>query len=257
MSDAIEERTISVNGIDMHVELRGSGEPLVLLHGFFGRGDDWRHVFDLMDLAQRYRVIIPDLRGHGRTTNPTATFSHGQCAADVAGMLDELGVSRCRAIGLSLGGGTLLHLATRASTRVAAMVIVSCPTYFPAPARAIMAQASADTQSPAEWDSQRAKHAGGDGQIRALFAHARAFAASHEDMAFTPPLLATIQTRTLVVYGDRDPFYPVEMAVEMYRAIPNGALSVVPGGGHGPIFAPGERESFARAALAFVEGQEP
>ena len=40
----------------------------------------------------------------------------------------------------------------------------------------------------------------------------------------------------LLVYGDRDPLYPVEMGVEMYRAIPHAALWVVPGGGHGPIF---------------------
>ncbi len=86
----------------------------------------------------------------------------------------------------------------------------------------------------------RARHAHGDDQIRALWRHAAGFADSYDDMNLTPPHLATITARTLIVYGDRDPLYPIEMALEMYRAIPHAALRVVPGGGHGPIF--GERE---------------
>ena len=53
------------------------------------------------------------------------------------------------------------------------------------------------------------------------------------------------------MYGDRDPLYPVEMGVEMYRAIPRAALWVVPKGGHGPIFAEAAR-LFARTALDFL-----
>jgi pimeloyl-ACP methyl ester carboxylesterase len=172
----------------------------------------------------------------------------------VSALLDALGVTRCRAVGLSLGGNTLLHLATREPARVSAMAIVSSPLHYPASARAIMAASDPDGQSPDEWAAMRARHEGGDAQIRALFAHARAFATSHDDMAFTPPLLATITARTLIVYGDRDPFYPVEMAVELYRAIPGAALAVVPRGGHGPIFVEPERGWFARASLAFLDG---
>ena len=76
----------------------------------------------------------------------------------------------------------------------------------------------------------------GDDQIRMLFDQMRGLKDSHDDMAFTPPLLATIAARTLIVHGDRDPLYPVELALEMYRAIPSSALWVVPNGGHGPIF---------------------
>lgn len=253
MDTFFEARRLAVNGIDMHVALGGAGEPLLLLHGFFGHGDDWRHVYDLESLARERRVIIPDLRGHGRSTNPAGIFSHRQCAEDVSALLDALAITRCRAVGLSLGGNTLLHLATRAPARVSAMAIVSSPPYFPASARAIMAASDPDGQSPAEWTAMRARHEGGDEQIRALYAHARAFATSHDDMAFTPPLLATITARTLIVYGDRDPFYPVELALELYRAIPGAALSVVPRGGHGPIFAEPERGWFARASIAFLE----
>lgn len=74
-------------------------------------------------------------------------------------------------------------------------------------------------------------------------------------MSFTPPKLATIEARTLIVHGDRDPLYPVELAVGMYRAIPRSRLWVVPGGGHGPIFGPA-RTRFVETALAFLRGEK-
>ena len=72
-------------------------------------------------------------------------------------------------------------------------------------------------------------------------------------MAFTPPLLATIAARTLIVHGDRDPFYPVEMAFELHRGIPDSALWVVPYGGHGPIFGKNAAQ-FAEIALGHLRG---
>jgi len=243
---------ISVNGIDLAHEVRGEGEPLVLLHGFTGAGADWAHVFDLDELARRYRLVLPDARGHGRSTNPAGAFTHRQCARDTLALLDRLGVGRCKAIGASLGGNTLLHMATMDRERVEAMVLVSATPYFPAQARAIMAAMSDEGRSPEEWATMRARHAHGDGQIRALWRQANAFKDSHDDLTFTPPHLATIRARTLIVYGDRDPLYPVELAVEMYRAIPGAALWVVPGGGHGPIYGTTEKEAFTRAALGHL-----
>ena len=256
-------RTMRVNGVEMYFEEYGAGEPLVLLHGFTGCGDDWRHVFDLDDLARRYRVIIPDARGHGRSTNPEGTFTHRACAADLSALLDGLGIGRVRAIGMSLGGNTLLHLATgardRGGPRIDAMVLVSATLYYPASARAIMRMAAPENQPSEQWQAMLARHHHGDEQIRALWRHACGFADSYDDdMCFTPPHLATIDARTLIVYGDRDPLYPVEMAVEMYRAIPRAALRVVAGGGHGPIFADRERTSFVDDALVFLaEGAGP
>ena len=62
---------ISYEGAELHYDLRGDGEPLLLLHGFTGSGADWVHLFDvdgLDELARRFRLIIPDARGHGRST---------------------------------------------------------------------------------------------------------------------------------------------------------------------------------------------
>ena len=67
---------------------------------------------------------------------------------------------------------------------------------------------------------------------------------SYDDMTFTPPYLSTITARTLIVHGDRDPLYPVNLAFEMYAAIPRSYLWVVPNGGHGPIF--GDMAGFPR-----------
>jgi pimeloyl-ACP methyl ester carboxylesterase len=65
-----------VDDIDVHYEVRGEGEPL-LLHGFFGSSADWVHLLDLDALAKRYRLVLPDARGHGRTTNPAARSRTG------------------------------------------------------------------------------------------------------------------------------------------------------------------------------------
>jgi pimeloyl-ACP methyl ester carboxylesterase len=57
----------------MYYEVRGEGEPLLLLHGGMGIGNDWRHIF--ASDPDGYRVIVPDLRGHGRSTNPARRFT--------------------------------------------------------------------------------------------------------------------------------------------------------------------------------------
>jgi len=243
---------IDVNGFQMYLDQRGDGEPLLLLHGGTGIGADWDLVFTGGGPAG-FRVIVPDLRGHGRSTNPSCTFTFRQAAADVLALLDLLGFPRVKAIGLSMGAKILLHMATQQADRIAAMVLVSATPYFPAPARAAMAQLTTDQFTEAEWAAHRLRHVNGDDQIQLLFDQMRALKDSHDDMAFTPPLLATIAARTLIVHGDRDPLYPVELALEMYRAIPSAALWVVPNGGHGPIFG-SQAPAFATAAIDYVSG---
>jgi pimeloyl-ACP methyl ester carboxylesterase len=243
--------TVDLNGCQLYFEDRGAGQPLMLLHGGTGIGADWRHIFP-SDPAG-YRLIVPDLRGHGRSTNPSHTFTFRQCARDMFALVDHLRLTTVQAIGMSAGAKTLLHMATQQPDRVDAMILVSATPYFPAPVRAAMAQLSVDSLSAPEWDALRQRHVHGDDQIRMLYAQMRALKDSHDDMAFTPPLLATITARTLVVHGDRDPLYPVEMALELYRSIPASALWVVPNAGHGPIFG-AMAAPFAETALGFLSG---
>ncbi|HYO54887.1 alpha/beta hydrolase [Archangium sp.] len=241
--------TFEINGIQMYCEVRGDGEPLVLLHGGTGAGSDWRYVFD--EPLEGFRTIIPDMRGHGHSTNPSGKFTFRQVASDVLALLDRLGVERFKAMGMSAGAKTLLHMATTQPARVDAMVLVSAAPYFPQQARAIMARTHADNLTAEEWKVMRQRHVHGDEQIRALHEQMRALKDSYDDMNFTPPYLSTITARTLLVHGDRDPLYPVSMAVEMYTAIPGAALWIVPNGGHGPIFG-SMAPRFRETALEFL-----
>lgn len=242
-------QTIPVNGLDLFYRDSGSGITILLLHGFTGSGDDWQHVFT--QPIDGFRVIAPDLRGHGRSTNPGGTFRFAEVARDLFALLDALGIDRVSAIGMSAGANTLLHMATQQPSRVQAMVHVSGAPRFPDQARLIMRTMTAETRSDAEWAEMRGRHHHGDDQIRALWKHARGFAGDRDDMNFTAATLSGITARTLIVHGDRDPLCPVELAVELLRGIPNAALWVVPNGGHGPIF--GEQAApFARTAAAFL-----
>lgn len=243
---------IDVNGFRMHFEVRGDGAPLLLLHGGMGVGGDWMHVFP--GDPPGYRVIVPDLRGHGRSTNPSGVFTFRQCARDVLALLDHLEVDRVRAIGVSMGAKTLLHVATMRPDAVSAMVLVSATPRFPEPLRAAAAaftREAFDRLSDDERATLRARHVHGDEQVHALYAMTRSFATSTDDMAFTAQDLSTIAAQTLIVHGDRDPLYPVELAVELFRGIPKSALWIVPNGGHGPIFGPFARP-FREAALAYL-----
>ncbi|HEX8791150.1 MAG TPA: alpha/beta fold hydrolase [Polyangiaceae bacterium] len=243
------------DGAELHVEERGAGEPLLLLHGMMGTGDDWKHVFDRDALASEFHVIAPDARGHGRSTNPGGEFSFARCGRDVLAILDAMGIDRVRAVGVSLGAKTLLHVATLAPDRVSAMILVSPTPRFTEATRALFREAAAAEHSAEEWERMRKIHVHGDDQIAALWALPGRFADDATgDMSFTRERLATITARTLLVSGDRDPFYPVELAVELYRGIPRASLWVVPNGMHGPIFV-SEREAFVREAMLFLRAR--
>jgi len=69
--------TMTIDGCEIFFEEKSGGEPLLLLDGGLGCGRDWRHVFDLDALANRCRLIIPDARGHGRSTNPRVPSRFG------------------------------------------------------------------------------------------------------------------------------------------------------------------------------------
>ena len=213
----------------------------------------WGPVTDL--LAKQYQLIIPDLRTHGRSTNRAGTFTHRQAALDVYALLDQLGVKRFKAMGISTGGMTLLHMATQQPDRIDAMVLIGATSYFPESARAFMRQVSPDSISAQERQGYAACAVRDDAQIRALKTQFRGFKDSYDDMNFTPPLLGSIKARTLIVHGDRDDLFPINIPVEMYRAIPGASLWIVPNGGHIPVFGRHLRE-FQDVTLAFLRSPQ-
>jgi pimeloyl-ACP methyl ester carboxylesterase len=236
------------NNTRIYFEVQGTGEPLLLLHGFSGTCQNWKTL--PAGWQSQFQLVMPDLRGHGRSDVLTAPFRHVDAAADMLALLDHLEIGSCKALGISGGANVLLHMATAQPERVKAMVLVSATPYFPPQARAIMRQYP-ESVPPEQWNVWRQWHAGGDTQIRALLESTRSFADSYDDLNFTPPYLAKIQARTLVVQGDRDPLYPVELSVEMAKAIPHSSLWILPGSGHGPVI--GEKwPEFLKAASAFL-----
>jgi pimeloyl-ACP methyl ester carboxylesterase len=243
-------RTETLNGVRIYFEIHGSGEPLLLLHGFSGSGQDWLPT--AADWGPDFQLILPDLRGHGRSCILVKPFRHQDAASDMLALFDHLEIGACKGVGVSGGGNVLLHLATRQPERIKAMVLVSSTPYFPPQARPIMSQYP-ESLAEEQRGFLRHHHSGGDPQVHAILESTRSFATSYDDMNFTPPYLSTIQARTLIVQGDRDPLYPVELSVEMAKAIPQSQLWILPNAGHGPVF--GEKwPDFQKTAAAFLRG---
>ena len=120
----------TLNGVQLYFEVHGSGEPLILLHGFGGCSQDWSPL--ITDWSANFQLIIPDMRGHGRSSNSSSVFRHRDSAADIFALLNHLGIGTFKGLGVSGGGNVLLHLATQQPQRVQAMVLVSATNYFPA-----------------------------------------------------------------------------------------------------------------------------
>ena len=246
-----ESHTVTINGIEMHYETSGKGEPLVLLHG----GTQTTRMYDpfVEEFSAHYRLIAIDLRGHGGSTNPDNKWTTRQFAQDVFALLDHLKVDSFKAIGASAGGMTLLHMAIQHPERVEAMIVIGVGTYLPKECRNILRSTDTDDLSEAMWESLREWHRHGDAQVRALYEWVASLAESYNDMTFTPPFLSTIKARTLVVHGDRDYCFPASMAWDVYASIPKAYLWVVPNGDHVPIRGT-HAAPFAQKALDFLAG---
>ena len=80
-----EINVAKINGFEMYYEVHGTGNPMILLHGFCSHGKWWNFVID--DLSQHFQLIIPDLRGHGRSTNPLEQWTMEQSAKDIFALM--------------------------------------------------------------------------------------------------------------------------------------------------------------------------
>src|SRR5205814_8336297 len=226
------------NGYRMHYGLFGDSaeEPLLWLHGWSGTGEDWKYI--LKDPPTGFRLIGPDARGNGASTGFDGTHSFKQSARDTFALLDHLGFRRVKAIGLSGGGITLLHMATQQPERIDAMIAISAPPYFPEQARAIQRQFSFASLTDAEQTAMRERSKGGEKQIEWLMEQTRAMAATSDDVQITPAWLGTITALTLTVFGDSDPLYPLQLALQLRKSIPGSAPRIVPTAVHGPASGP-------------------
>ncbi|MEK8132861.1 alpha/beta hydrolase [Paenibacillus filicis] len=122
------KRTLERGGWSMSYTEQGSGHPLVLLHGFCGSGAYWDQVVPLLDA--HFRVIVPDLRGHGTSGSPDESYSMEKLAGDIEALIDELGTEKAIVLGHSLGGYVTLALAERHADKLRAFGLIHS-TAFP------------------------------------------------------------------------------------------------------------------------------
>ena len=103
----IEMKYLDLHGDRVAYREAGAGEALLLIHGMAGSSATWRAV--LPQLSKKYRVVAPDLFGHGESAKPRGDYSLGAFAAWLRDLLDELGITRATVVGQSLGGGVAMQ----------------------------------------------------------------------------------------------------------------------------------------------------
>jgi pimeloyl-ACP methyl ester carboxylesterase len=239
----------------------GNGPPVLLLHGIPGVGAVWREVSRL--LSARHRVVVPDLVGFGdsaRSHEIQALWADAQAAA-VAALMDDLRIDNALVVGHDFGGPVAAHLIAQARQRVAGLVLVSTNAFgdtpipfplsgilwpgvglawermlFSAPSLRMMVKQGVGDRA-VKLDPHL--HVGDREQARAIRV---IFGSALRELAprYRPitEILSRVDVPTRVVWGDRDPFFPVEQAHRTAELIQGARTAVLPGAGH---FLPEER----------------
>ena len=237
---------IQANGIQLHYELAGPADaPVVMLSNSLGtRLEMWEPQMQV--LAERYRVLRYDSRGHGRSDAPDGPYTMDMLADDALGLLDALEIERAHFCGLSLGGMVGQVLGAEHGDRLITLAL--CSTACHMPGREL-------------WD-ERIRLAGEQGMAALVDAVVErwfteefrreptvALERVQRMILETPPhgyaaccaairdmdlreLIPGIRVPTLVVVGDKDPATPRDKAEEIRSRIPGARLEVVPNAAH-------------------------
>jgi pimeloyl-ACP methyl ester carboxylesterase len=113
-----------VNGIEVYYTIKGEGKPVVFIHGLGSSTRDWESQLDFF--SQFYKVIVFDLRGHGRSAKPSGSYSIKQFAEDTAALINFLKLGSVDIVGISLGGMVALQLAVDFPKLVRHLIIANC-----------------------------------------------------------------------------------------------------------------------------------
>jgi pimeloyl-ACP methyl ester carboxylesterase len=255
--NAQDGKYVETNGVKIYYEMYGEGDPLLLLHGFMSSHKQWEPW--IKDLSKKHLLIIPDSRGHGNSSNPSNKFTHKLAAKDMYGLMDTLKIEKFKAIGNSSGSMILTHMATMDTTRITSMILISSTSFYPEESRAIQRQIFYEKENKNRIAFLETLHPGGEKQIRQLMIQFNNMAEDYDDMNFTAPYLSTIKSKTLIIHGDSDVFFPIDIPIISYKAIPNSYLWIIPNAGHMP-FGFYERKSiwadvFLKVTEDFFEGK--
>jgi pimeloyl-ACP methyl ester carboxylesterase len=227
-----------VNGLQLYYEIRGSGRPLVLLHGGLLTID--LNFGPLLEpLAASRQVIAVEFQGHGHTAATGRPMTIEALAGDVVALLDHLGIAEADLFGLSLGGLVACTVALGAPDRVGKLIVASADAHRPpgresAPLGEDRLPTLADFQS---WRDAYDAVAPDPAYFDELAAKTSAMV--HEFPGWTDEL-RSLRMPTLLIFGDRD-FSPLPDVVEMFGLLPDAQLAVLPGTTHvGVTRRPGE-----------------
>jgi 3-oxoadipate enol-lactonase len=252
-------------------EVVGEGSPVVLLHPFPASHQFWLPAAQAF--ASRYRLILPDLRGHGDSQVGQGPATMKKHAADLALLLDQAGVGRAPLVGVSIGGYVIFEFWRRDPGRIAALVLCNTKAQADTPeARAGRLQAAAEvTERGTEpfFASMIPKLLGQttrdtrpdlvEGALRMMRQmSAENVAQVQRGMAERPDsvgLLQEINVPTLIVTGDEDVLTGPAEAELMRQHIAGSRLAVIPRAGHySPWEQPGELGPLLRQFLDSVHG---
>jgi pimeloyl-ACP methyl ester carboxylesterase len=213
----------TADGARLYWEDEGEGPTVLLIHGGTGTSAyDWQLV--RARLARGYRLRALDLRGHGRSSDPTGLLGLEQVGRDVLSLLEHEG--SCDAImAFSIGASSMLALLCRNPGLTRAFVCIGASTI----GDASQVPRFVNGPWPAELTVLRHEHGHGEDYWRSLRS---ALAHSWADHHVTDEELRAMEVPTLVVCGDRDRIEPVETALSLQRSLPHGELLVVPRCGH-------------------------
>lgn len=218
--------------INYEVHGAAHGETLLLLPGLLGSLGQWQRF--VQPLSAGFRIILIDLRGHGRSENKQPALEPARMAQDIAGLLDHLGVEQAHVAGYSLGGylGLMLHLSQ--PRRVCTLLLHATKFYWSGEAVARMRQ-QLDPDRMAEkapgYANQLAEEHGG-GRWRGLVRQAGDLVARLGEAGLTEGMLRQVLAPVLVSVGDRDELVTLPEAHRLSRALPEGQLLVLPGVRH-------------------------
>jgi 3-oxoadipate enol-lactonase len=242
----------------------GPGPVVVLLHGFPLNRSMWSA--QQANVGSTYRVIAPDLRGHGETAAPDGIYAIDDMADDVLELLDALQLRQPIVLGgLSMGGYIALSLIARHPERVRALMLMDTRAGADSPAAALgreelakkveasqSARPVVDAMLPKLFSpTTRSLHPEPMDPVRRMMEEtpARALAGALRGMAARPDRtsdLAGIKVPTLVLVGADDTVTPPDEARAMAEAIPGAQLEIIPDAGH---LAPLENPAASNAAI--------
>lgn len=259
-----------INGINYHVETHGTGDPLVLLHGFTGGSVNWSAQIEA--LAQYFRVVTIDLLGHGRTDSPSdpSHYRIEPVAADLIAIFDTLNLDSVNLLGYSMGGRLVLYTALTYPSRINRLILESASPGLKTVAErdARIAQdealanrieregiaAFADTWTNLPLFASQSSEIRERLRAQRLSNNPTGLANSLRGMGtgVQPPLwdrLPALEMPTLLLCGALDTKFSA-ICAEMHNLMPHSTLALIPEAGHTTHVEQPER--FRREVLRFL-----